>query len=662
MIKLQKRLVLMLLFLFVTMAVIACEGLTTLSPTTQSPTTELTATPTTPTTVDPTTAQPTTGSPTTLVPSTGVPTTQSPTTIVPTTLVPTTMQPTTSVVTTAEPNYHDLSVRDAFGENGMVATASSYASKVGVDILKAGGNAFDAAVAIGFALNVTEPNASGVGGGGLLIGYQASSGDSFVYDYREFAPAAATRERYLQGDIQTGDGPGSFGIPMFVDGMLTVLEDYGTMSREEVIGPAIELARYGFEIPYTLADNIQSNFTKLMRSRTEALKIYSSDGFSAIGEGEILINTDLANVLDLIVTNGREGFYTGDLALAIVSAVQNAGGIVTMADMQRAIGLTEKMDPVSGTYKDYEIFSMMPPGSGISIVEYFNLLEQYNALHGDITQLEHNSAEYIHAIASMQQLMYGDRRKYTGDPAFVDVPLWGMISKDYAATRIVHYDPLVGKTFTGAAEYGDPWPFDIAPASGESYIFSEGSESGSTTHFTIMDSEGNIVSATHTINYFFGNGIIPPGTGIHLNNILSPFSTTLNSPACIAPYKQPLSSMAPTIVLKNGEPFMSIGSPGSLRIPAAIVQTMINVMDFGMDIQTAIEKPRVYHYAATNMEIEGAIGTAVINALRNLGYNPQTYYGTNLYFGGVHAIVLDPDTGIMHGGADRRRDGKALGY
>lgn len=561
-------------------------------------------------------------------------------------------------------DYHDLSVRNAQGEHGMVASASSYASKVGIDILQAGGNAFDAAVAIGFALNATEPNASGMGGGGMMVGYDAKKQESVVFDYREFAPGAATRERYLQGDLVTGSGPGSFGVPMFVDGMLTVLEQKGTMTREQVIAPAIKLAREGFAIPATLADNIQANFTKLMISRSEALPIYSKDGFSPMVEGEILINKNLANVFDMIVADGREGFYEGDLALAIVQAVQDAGGIVTMADMQRAIGQTEVLNPVSGTYKDFDILSMNLPGSGISIIEFFNVLEQYNKLFGDISELEHNSAKYIHAVGSIQQLVYGDRRKFTGDPAFVDVPVEGLISKAYAATRIVHFDPLVGRTFIKSQEFGDPWAYNtnVALTSPYSLDAYDRGEHGSTTHFTVVDSEGNTVSATHTINYFFGNGIMAPGTGIHLNNILSPFSTTLNSPACIEPYKQPLSSMAPTIVLKAGKPYMAIGSPGSLRIPAAIVQTMMNTMIFGMDIQTAIEKPRVYHYAGSQMEIEGAIGTTVLSELRSMGYDPTVYAGIDLYFGGVHGIIVDPITGMIYGGADTRRDGKALGY
>jgi len=641
-----KRFLVLALFVFASVGILACTDETTTIPQTTAGTTS---------TVSGT------------VTTTGAPTTTTDIT----TLPQTTILTTDGTVTTGE-NYYDLSVRDAKGFNGMVASASPDASIVGIDILKAGGNAFDAAVAIAFALNVTEPNASGVGGGGMMIGYSATTDESFVYDYREFAPAGATRELYINNaSLDTGDGPGSFGIPMFVDGMLTVLEDYGTMSRSDVIEPAVDLARNGFTVSPTLAYNISSQFSKLMRSRTEALKVYSTDGLSPISEGETLINADLANVLDLIISNGREGFYTGDLALAIVQAVNAAaanigisGGLITMQDMQRAIGLTEKMTPVIGTYNDYEIYSMMPPGSGISIVEIFNIIEQYNLEYGDISELEHNSAEYVHVIGSAMQLAYGDRRRYTGDPAFVDVPLIGLTSKAYAEERLtLNFDPLVGQTFSGyGAGVGDPWPHNTTPDPISTTPSEDGAESGSTTHFTVIDSDGNIVSATHTINYFFGNGIIPAGTGIHLNNILSPFSTTDGSIACIAPYKQPLSSMAPTIVLKDGEPFMAVGSPGSLRIPAAIIQVMLNVMEFDMDVQTAIEQPRVFHYAASNMEIEGAIGASVIADLIAMGYTPNVHTGTDLYFGGVHSIVIDPDTGEMHGGADRRRDGKAIGY
>lgn len=560
-------------------------------------------------------------------------------------------------------DYLDLTVRDAIGEHGMVSSASAYASQVGYQILKDGGNAFDAAVAVAYALNVVEPNASGVGGGGFLVGYDAKTKQSVAYNYREFAPSGATVDRYKVGDIGFGDGPGSVGVPMFVDGTLTVLEKHGTKTREEVISPAIKLAREGFKIAPTLASVISDNYSKLMRTtgKEDNLKVYT-DGISPLEEGDTLINENLANTLQKIVDEGKEGFYQGDIALAIVNGVNQAAGsnLLTMADLKRAINLTQTLDPLTGTYRGYDIVSMPPCGGGIAVIEALNLLEQY----GEINKLTHNSSEYLHVMSAAQQLAFGDRRKFIADPNFVDIPTAGIINKEYAKSRWTNFDPLKGIHFSGAAEFGDPWLYN---GETKSTTYSEGTEtkSASTTSFSVVDAMGNIVAATHTINYFFGSGIVPAGTGIHLNNELSGFNTNPSSASVIEPYKIPLSSMAPTIILKDGRPVLSVGSPGSMRIIAAIVQVIVNVLDFEMDIQTAIEKPRIYHYIGSDLELEGAISNKVIEELRSLGYtvsvngNPSGY---DAYFGGVHAIHFNQKDNTIHGGADRRRDGKAIGW
>ncbi|MFP4177383.1 MAG: gamma-glutamyltransferase [Acholeplasmataceae bacterium] len=562
-------------------------------------------------------------------------------------------------------DYHDLTVRESFGENGMVATASSYATKVGLDILKDGGNAFDAAIAVAFALGVTEPNASGIGGGGFMVTYNAETGERIGYDYREFAPEAATVELYQSDEnLDVRSGPGSFGVPMFVDGMLTIHEDLATMDLDELVEPAITLAREGFEVKPSLAEAIDSQFGKLMTSREEALEIYSADGFSAMTVGDTLINEDLARVMETIVEDGRDGFYKSDIARAIVSAVQDAGGIVTMSDMHRAIGSTIKDEALTGTYKDYDIVSMYPPSSGgTTLIQIFNMLEFYETVYGPISELDHNSAEYLNLLAQTMQLAYGDRRRYVGDPLFVEVPIQGLMSKDFAEERMELFDPEQGGTFTGTDQYGDPWAHqdDDALAHGDQHLAQDEGESGSTTHFTIVDEQGNTVSSTNTINYFFGNGIIPAGTGIILNNIMSPFSM-YQTAAELKPFKRPLSNMSPSIVLSDGEPFMAIGSPGSMRITSAIVQVLLNVIEYDMDVQSAIESPRIFHYVGKNLEIEEDMGQSVIDALSDLGYDPDVYSGIDLYFGGVQAITIDPDTGELHGGADTRRDGKALGY
>ncbi len=568
------------------------------------------------------------------------------------------------------PTMPDLTTRNATGEFGMVATASSYATDVGVAILEAGGNAFDAAVAVSFALNVVEPNASGIAGGGFMVAYNSQTNEKLSYNYREFAPEMSDRTLYTAagGKLEFGDGAGSFGIPMFVDGLLTILDEQGTMSLQEVMQPAIDLAEYGFPITASLAKAISDNFPKIMRPTAinEALDIYT-DGLSPLKEGDILINKNLAKVLRKIAKEGKEGFYKGDVARAIINSVSAGGSVATMDDLENAIGRTkgfQAQEPVTGTYKEFEFISMAPPSSGgATIIEFFNMLEHYEkSLVGGVKSLGHNTAEYIHLIGSITQLATGDRRKYIGDPNFVDVPVKGLTNKTYAALRVSNFNPEVGQTFPSSLHYGNPWDYENENMSYMFNDFEETPQSASTTHFSIVDKDGNIVSATHTINYFFGNGYMPDGTGIHLNNIMSPFSANVSSVNLIEPFKVPLSNMSPLIVLKDGMPYMSIGSPGSMRIISAIVQTVINIIEFDMDIQSAIESPRVHHYVGADMEIEGAIGQDVIDGLKDLGYNPTVYRNINLYFGGVQGVLIDLENNILYGGADPRRDGKANGY
>ena len=593
-------------------------------------------------------------------------------------------------------DYHDLSVRDFKGYNGMVASAASYASKVGVDILKAGGNAFDAAIAIAFVLSVTEPNASGLGGGGYMVGYLADTGETVGYDYREFAPGAATIERYQADGLEvSGTGIGTFGIPMFVDGMLTVYEDRATLPLEVLMAPAIELARDGFEVPPSLAEAIASQWSKLLNMSSDVARdIYSVDGFAPLGIGDTLVNEDLAGVLEHILEHGREGFYKGDVALAIVNAVQAAGGLATMADMDYAIGNTIVKEPIAGTYKNMDIISMFPTSSGgTTLVQFFNMIEAYNEAYGDIGDLTHNSVEYLHVLGTAMQIAYGDRRCFLADPEFpypdnpfrdelqglTEIPIEGLIDKEFAKDRFLDiFDP----TSAIYVEYADycGWPQNYmndgdANMPEETHVSADFDvtfdESGSTTHFTVIDSDGNMVSATHTINYFFGNGIVVPGVGITLNNTMTPFSMLERSTQRLEPYKRPLSNMSPTLVLLDDQPYMAIGSPGSMRITSAIVQVFLNIVEFDMDVQSAIEAPRIFHYIGgaaspyprNPFEIEGDMDSAVIDGLEAFGYDLMTVHsGTSLYFGGVHAIVINLLTGEMHGGADTRRDGKALGH
>lgn len=570
-------------------------------------------------------------------------------------------------------DYTDLSVREAFSTNGMVASANPYASKVGLDILKEGGNAFDAIVAISFALGVVEPNASGLGGGGVMTGYDASTGEYLFYNFREFVPAAGNVNAFPNRSADLSDGPLASGVPMQVDGLLTILENHGAMSRSDVIQPAIDYARNGVKVTPELANAIIDQFSKLMRMRAETAPVYTSDGIMPLVADELLVQENLANTLEKVRDLGRDGFYKGEVADAIVATMEKTGGLITYADLEKAIGFTKRGTAAQGSYRGYDIVTVNAPSSGgITLVETLNMLEYY----GELAPLGHNSAEYINVISTAMQLAYGDKRRYVADDTFVDIPLAGLLSKAYAAERWnSYYTP--GQAFTpggysATGVFGNPWAY-MPSVNPLHYEASEVEEHYSTTSFSVVDKYGNVASITQTINYFFGNGVVIEDCGIHMNNQLSSFSFTTTSVALIQPGKQPVTHMMPTIIMKDGDPVATIGSPGSMRIPAAVIQVVLNMIDFDMDIQTAIEQPRVFCYAKSNdeysmltkdLDVERGIPESVRAELELMGYH-VVVRGTaniNLYFGGAQGITIDHVNKILHGGADPRRDGKALGY
>ncbi|MGD9887530.1 MAG: gamma-glutamyltransferase [Bacilli bacterium] len=576
--------------------------------------------------------------------------------------------------TEEEIDFTDLSVREAFGANGMVAAANPYAAKAGLDVLKAGGNAFDAIVAISFALGVCEPNASGLGGGGIMLGYEASTGNYLSYNFREFVPAAGNASAFTNGDADLDDGPKASGVPTQVDGLLTILENHGIKTRADVMKTAIDYAENGVKVTPELANAINDNFSKLMRTNTreETVPVYTSDGITPLQTGDLLVQTNLAKALKLIRDEGRDGFYEGEVAQAIVDTFQEEGGFITLTDLDKANGYTKLATPTQGTYRGYDIVSVNTPSSGgIVLIETLNMLEHY----GNIGELEHNSPEYINVISTAMQLAFGDKRRYVADTEFVTVPLAGLLSKEYAADRFDQYyqenNAFSPASSSSTGVYGNPW--DYMPKTPVYYQVDESEEHYSTTSFSVVDSDGNIASITQTINYFFGNGVVIDGYGIHMNNQLSGFSLSASSVSYVEPGKQPLSHIMPTIIMKDGDPVATLGSPGSMRIPSAVIQVVVNMIDFGMDIQEAIEMPRVFCYAKSSTEpsstmklldVEKGIPEATRQALELMGYYVVAH-GTkdvDLFFGGVQGITINYLTGIMHGGADIRRDGKALGY
>lgn len=539
--------------------------------------------------------------------------------------------------------------RSATGTQAVVASGKYEASKIGIQILEAGGNAIDAAVAVGFALGFAEPNATGVGGGGFMTLRLASTGETVFIDFRERAPSAASPEMWQTYTDANGNtavigsqktlGGKSSGIPGEVAGMLYALENYGTMSREEVLGPVAELARAGLTVSPTLNSDMMNSYdTMLLYSESGDLFLKDIDGMKMPYEvGEVFKNPEYAKLMEKIIAEGRDGFYKGEVAKAIVDTVNKYGGLFTMEDM--ANYEVEVLEPIKGTYRGYEIISSPPPSSGGTIiVQILNILENF-----DLPSMEDNSAEELHLISEAFKMAYADRGEYMGDVKFVDVPLDGLVSKDYAKLLSEKIDPNVAMENVMP---DDPWMF----------------EHEDTTHFSVADKEGNIVAVTQTVNYVFGSKVAIPGWGFVMNNEMDDFVVGADHPNSIAGNKTPLSSMSPTVILTpEGEPYAVLGSPGGTTIIAAVAQVISNLIDHGMTMQEAVDAPRISGYNNNTISYESRIDPEEIAKLEAIGHICEASDDWNRSFGSVNAVRYAPD-GTLDGAGDPRRDGKALGF
>lgn len=539
-------------------------------------------------------------------------------------------------------NPLNLYSRDYKAVNGVVAAAKPEASEIGVEILKKGGNAVDAAVATGFALGVLEPNASGLGGGGFMAIRMADTGKTVIIDFRESAPRYATADMFKfdeQGKMINNEsvvGGKAVGVPGEVAGLLTALENYGTMSRAQVMQPAIEQAEKGIPVTVNLAQIIKDEYDKL--SKFEAAgEIYLKDGLP-YEIGDTIVLKDLANTLKAVAEGGRDAFYQGEIAKKIALEVQKQGGVLTVDDLKNY--KPEIREPITGTYRGYTIISTPPASSGgTHVIELLNIMENF-----DLKKMGDNTPATWHAWTEAMKLMFADRAKYMADTAFVKVPLKGLTDKAYAKELFAKIDMTKP---AAAVEAGDPWKY----------------ESGSTTSFSIMDKDGNMVAVTKSINYFFGSGVLVPGTGVMMNNHMDDFVPRPGSVNSIEPGKRPLSSMSPTLVLDpEGRPLMTIGSPGATRIITTVAQTISNVVDHGMDIQQAILAPRIFSMQTGALNLEGRVSIKSYEDLKAMGHQVSLRNDYDPYFGGVHAVMMNYDTKTLHGGADPRRDGQAAGY
>lgn len=505
--------------------------------------------------------------------------------------------------------------RGTKNKNGVVASARKEASQIGVDILEKGGNAIDAAIATAFAIGVLEPNASGIGGGGFILLRLAKTGETKFIDYREIAPKDIKLELFkvdkngIVLNNETKLGGKAIATPGNVAGLLTALEKYGTMNRKEIIEPAAKYAKEGIVVTKNLSEVISDSFETLSTFQ-ETANIYLNDGLP-FEEGERIIQNDLGNTLDLIIEKGRDGFYKGELAKKIVNEVQNNGGVLKIEDLENYE--VKIKDPVIGNYRGYSIISAPPSSSGgIHVIQLLNIIENYN-----LSNLVKNSAEEIHIWSEALKQVFLDRKNYMGDDEFVEVPLNGLIDKDYAKDLSKNIDLKKSKKYT---EKTNPYKY----------------ESGSTTHISVVDKDGNMVALTQTINRFFGSGITVPGTGILLNNEIDDFSFSTNSKNIVDGGKRPLSSMTPTLVLDTEKkPYISIGSPGAARIIPTVAQVLSNIIDYKMNIQEAINTLRIAQFEEGDLKLEKGILEEDIQKLKEKGHKIEIKGEMDPYFGGV---------------------------
>lgn len=544
------------------------------------------------------------------------------------------------------------------GHNGMVVTAHATASDIGIEILRQGGNAVDAAVAVGFGLAVVYPRAGNLGGGGFMV-LRMADGQSRVIDYREAAPAAAGHDVFLDDEGQVIPGASTLGyraagVPGTVAGLALVLERFGTMNLADVIEPARQLAAEGFTVTRPFEASLRKHADALADD-PESKRIFLNEG-RLWKTGELFVQRDLANTLERIQRKGRDGFYLGETADRIVEAMESNNGLITAEDL--ADYRPVEREVLRGTYRDLEILTMPPPSSGgIALLQMLHMLEPY-----DLGAKGFHGSESLHLMTEVMRRAFRDRAEFPGDPAYVDVPVKSLVAREYALGLMRDFDPERAGQSDGMAP-GDPWAY----------------ESPETTHFSIVDQHGNAVSNTYTLNRAFGCKVTVPGTGVLLNNEMDDFTSKPGVPNsygliqgeanAVVGGKRPLSSMTPTLVLRDGRIFMVIGSPGGPKIINIVLQVILNVVDHGMNIQQAIEAPRVHHQwmpdalryepyaiAPDSMAILESRGHTLVPFVEN---PPRDYR----YWGDAGGILVDSEEGLLFGASDpRNARAMAIGF
>ena len=535
-------------------------------------------------------------------------------------------------------------------KNGMVSSASRLASEVGVETLKQGGNAVDAAVATAFALAVTWPSAGNIGGGGFLV-YHGDDGHATTFDFREKAPLAASERMYLGLDgrvINNSNHIGmlAIGVPGTVAGLYKAHQELGSLPWEDLVAPAVALARDGIPINYSLQTGFARSANRFRQYPSSAEKFFRADG-SLYELGDTWLQPDLAHTLELIRNNGRDGFYKGENAKKLADFMAANGGMITEEDLE--IYEAVEREPIRGTYRGYEIVSMPPPSSGgTALVQMLNILEGY-----DLASLGHNSADYLHVLTEAMRRAYADRAEHLGDPDFnASMPLDRLMDKDYATGLRASID-MDEKLESSPSEFAQVY------------------ESEETTHFSVVDKDGNMVSLTYTLEFGYGSAIVAEGGGYLLNNELGDFNAVPGltdirgnigtTPNLVAAEKRPLSSMTPTIVALNGRPLFATGSPGGKTIINTVMQTILNIVDHGFNIAESIEAPRIHHQWLpdfTSIESSG-FSPDTLRLYEDKGHNTSER-GSQ---GAAMGVYFNREEVLFEGSADSRRgDGAAVGY
>ena len=541
-------------------------------------------------------------------------------------------------------------VQPVAARNGMVVAQEKIAAEIGRDILARGGNAVDAAVATGFAMAVTYPRAGNIGGGGFMIIHLAASNEDIAIDYRETAPAAATRDMFLGNDgkpdtKKSRDSALGVGVPGTVAGLSLSLEKYGSgkFKLADLVAPATALARDGFIVTDDTADTLPDWHRRLAKWPS-SVKIFSRADGTSLQQGDRLIQADLATTLEAISAQGLRGFYEGAVAEKLAASIRDAGGIMSADDLKNYQPVIRA--PVRGTYRGYDIVSMpLPSSGGTVLIETLNILEGYK-----LREMGAGSINALHLTVEAMKRAYADRARYLGDPAFVKAPVSILIAKDYAAKQRASIDPDKATPWTDALSATPP------------------REGSNTTHFSVVDSSGNAVSNTYTLNFSYGLGLVADGTGVLLNNELDDFTAAPGASNAYGlvgfeanlpgPGKRPLSSMSPTIVLKDGKAVLVTGSPGGSRIISTVLQVILNTVDFDMNVAAAVSAPRLHHqWLPDEIRIERGFAPETLDALRARGHKVIEPLGQT----SANSILVTKD-GLLGAPDPRTRGSEAAGH